>query len=302
MTTIGVTGASGFCGAVVARAAEAASHRVVCLGRRPGPVGEHRRWDARTGPPDLAGVDVLVHLAAAVGDAHRGRDAAEFEAVNVTATAGVLTAAAGRPVVWVSSASVYDPRCSRADVGEDAPTTSGHLNAYGRTKSAGDRLALDAGAVVLRPHAVYGPGDRHLLPRLLRAVRRGVLTLPGDDVPTSLTAVETLADACLAAPGWAPGAYNVADPQPYPRDATVAAVLGAVLGRPVRVRHVPVRLARAAADLLRLAPGEPVLTRYAVDQLAAEITLDLTRTRATGWTPTRTVSDWLAASSRPPHS
>ncbi|MCI4084451.1 NAD-dependent epimerase/dehydratase family protein [Streptomyces sp. MMS21 TC-5] len=65
---IAVTGASGFCGGHVARAAVAAGARVVGLGRRPGPVGEHRFWDATAGDPDLTGVELVVHCAAAVGD------------------------------------------------------------------------------------------------------------------------------------------------------------------------------------------------------------------------------------------
>ncbi|MFE9386370.1 NAD-dependent epimerase/dehydratase family protein [Streptomyces sp. NPDC007025] len=91
---------------------------------------------------------------------------------------------------------------------------SGEVNAYGRTKAAGEDLALAAGAVVLRPRAVYGVGDPHLVPRLLGRVRRGLLLLPGRDVQLSLTAVENLADVCLAAAdgGWPPGAYHIADP------------------------------------------------------------------------------------------
>ncbi|MFJ3877489.1 NAD-dependent epimerase/dehydratase family protein [Streptomyces sp. NPDC090077] len=297
---VAVTGASGFCGGHVARAAAAAGHAVVGLGRRPGPVGEHRFWDAAAAGPDLSGVDLVVHCAAAVGDPAPGRRAeAAMRAVNVDGTARLLRAAAGRPVVWVSSASVYDPRRGRGLVTEDHPRAN-HLNAYGRTKAAGEALALAAGAVVLRPRAVYGPGDTQLLPRLLSRVRGGTLLLPGPDVELSLTAVENLADACLAAPGWAPGAYNVADGAPYARDAAVAAVLRAH-GSGARIRRLPlpvaVAVARAAESAARLTGTEPALSRYAVDQLAHPVVLDLSRARAQGWTPRRTLEDYL--SSRP---
>ncbi|MFZ3493908.1 NAD-dependent epimerase/dehydratase family protein [Streptomyces sp. 5.8] len=290
---IAVTGASGFCGGHVARAAAAAGARVVCVGRRPGPLGEHRFWDASLGEPDLSGVDLVVHCAAAVGDPAPGSPAeAVMHAVNVTGTERLLRAAGARPVVWVSSASVYDPRPDRTLVREDHPRT-GHLNAYGRTKAAGEALALAAGAVVLRPRAVYGPGDTQLLPRLLSRVRGGTLFLPGPDVPLSLTAVENLAGACLAAPAWPAGAYNIADALPYRRDAAVAEVLHAH-GVRARVRHLPPALARAAARISEsLSCGEPALSRYAVDQLAHPVVLDLTRARAQGWTPSRTLSDHL---------
>ncbi|MFI9202318.1 NAD-dependent epimerase/dehydratase family protein [Streptomyces sp. NPDC053048] len=293
---IAVTGASGFCGGHVATAA-AAFADVVCVGRRPGPVGRHIPWDAARGVPDLAGADLVVHCAAAVGDPAPGSWAeAAMRAVNVDGTARLMEAAGRRPVVWVSSASVYDPRRDRSLVGEDHPV-SGQLNAYGRTKAAGERLALDAGAVVLRPRAVYGPGDPHLLPRLRSRVRAGTLLLPGPDVQLSLTAVENLADACLAAADWPPGAYNIADATPYGRDETLRRVLGAN-GVRVRIRHLPLGVAlsaaRAAETVARLRPGaEAALSRYAVDQLAHSVVLDTGRARARGWTPRRTLEDFL---------
>ena len=275
---LAVTGASGFCGAVVARLAADAGMDVVCLGRRPGPIGRHVPWDAARDTPDLAGADAVVHLAAAVGDPRLGREAA-FHAVNVGGTERLLAAAAGRPVVWVSSASVYRPGPYPAPVREDHPM-DGHRNAYGRTKAEGDRLALHAGAVVLRPRAVYGPRDRHLLPRLRRIVRGGQAWLPGPDVPLSLTAVENLAGACLAAIGpraWPAGAYNIADAAVYRRDEIVGAVLG------VPVRHIPPALARLS----------PTVSRYALDQLTDGMVLDTTRAAGQGWRPIRTLDDYL---------
>jgi nucleoside-diphosphate-sugar epimerase len=299
MTTIAVTGASGFCGSHVATTAAARGAGVLCVGRRPGPVGRHVPWDAAREVPDLSGADLVVHCAAAVGDPVPGSPAeAAMHAVNVGGTARLLEAAAGRPVVWVSSASVYAPGPDRSRVTEDHPVR-GHLNAYGRTKAAGEALALAAGAVVLRPRAVYGTGDPHLVPRLLSRVRRGLLALPGPSVRLSLTAVENLTDACLAAAGWPPGAYNIADPVPYDRDEAIRTVLRAH-GVRARIGHIPLPVARTAAGaaqtLARLRPhAEPPLTRYAVDQLAHSVVLDVSRAQARGWTPSRTIGDYAAA-------
>jgi nucleoside-diphosphate-sugar epimerase len=279
---IAITGASGFCGSAVARLAESRGADVICLGRRPGPVGKHIPWDATRERPDLAGADIVLHLAAAVGDPRPSAAAeAAFRAVNVDGTRRLLDAAGGRPVVWVSSASVYRPGPYAAPVREDHPVT-GQRTAYGRTKAAGERLALAAGAVVLRPRAVYGTGDPHLLPRLRRIVRGGRAWLPGPDVPLSLTAVENLAEACLAAPGWPAGAYNIADDVAYRRDEAVAAVLG------VPVRHVPIVAARVLATL-GAARREPTLTRYALDQVTDGMVLDLGRARQQGFRPVRTL-------------
>ncbi|MFE1578372.1 NAD-dependent epimerase/dehydratase family protein [Streptomyces fradiae] len=299
MTTIAVTGASGFCGSHVAATAAARGADVLCVGRRPGPVGRHLAWDAAREVPDLSGADVVVHCAAAVGDPLPGSPAeAAMRAVNVDGTIRLLQAAAGRPVVWVSSASVYEPGTGRCRVTEDHPVR-GHLNAYGCTKAAGEALALAAGAVVLRPRAVYGDGDPHLVPRLLSRVRRGVLLLPGPSVRLSLTAVENLADACLRAAGWPPGAYNIADPVPYDRDEAIRTVMRAH-GVRARIGHVPLPVARAAAGaagmLARLRPLTWLpLTRYAVDQLAHCVVLDVSRAEAQGWVGGRSLKDYEAA-------
>jgi nucleoside-diphosphate-sugar epimerase len=301
MTTIAVTGASGFCGSHIATTAAARGARVLCLGRRPGPVGRHIPWDAAHEAPDLSGADFVVHCAAAVGDPVPGSPAeAAMHAVNVDGTARLLKSAAGRPVVWVSSASVYAPAPRHSRVREDHPVR-GHVNAYGRSKAAGEALALASGAVVLRPRAVYGEGDPHLVPRLLSRVRRGLLVLPGPSVDLSLTSVGNLTDAGLLAARWPPGAYNIADPEPYDRDRAIHAVLRAH-GVRARIGHLPPAFAHAAAfavqSLSRLRPrSEPLLTRYAVDQLVRPVVLDVSRAREQGWEPRHTFGDYLSATS-----
>lgn len=286
---IAVTGASGFCGSYVARAAQERGDEVHCLGRTEGPVGRPIRWNAAFDEPDVRGADVVIHCAAAVGDHKRGSaDAKNQHAVNVCGTERLLAAAAkaGSKVVHVSTASVYDTRRSRDRVTERHPTEDGHLNAYGETKAAADRLAQAAGAVVLRPRAVYGLGDPHLVPRLLAHRRAGLMPLPGRDVTLSLTAVETLAGACLDAVEWPPGAYNIADPVPYSRDSVVIGVLRAYRVGAVRIVHVPLSLIRA----LRQAE----LTPYAVDQLAHTVVLDTSEAQRQGFAPTRTLADYLS--------
>ena len=142
-------------------------------------------------------VAAVVHCAAAVGDFGPPE---WFERVNVGGTAAVLAVAEAldATAVVVSSGSVYDHRTPARAIGEDH-AQGGWVTAYGRTKAAADALAVSAGARVLRPHAVYGPGDRYLLPRVTAAVRLGQLVLPGDDVTLSVTHVRTLTSAALAA-------------------------------------------------------------------------------------------------------
>jgi nucleoside-diphosphate-sugar epimerase len=236
---------------------------------------------------------VVVHLAAAVGDPADGpATEAGYKATNVDGTRRLLDAARGRPVTVVSSASVYEPPTGGHPITEAHPVR-GQWTAYGRTKAAAERIALGAGAVVLRPRAVYGPGDPYLLPRIRASVRAGLLPMPGPDVRLSLTAVDNLVDACLLAVGWPAGAYNIADAEPYWRDQAVRSVLAAH-GRAARIVHVPISLALAAARMARRVSTDPVLTPYAVDQVARGVVLDISKARAQGWCPRRTLADHLA--------
>jgi nucleoside-diphosphate-sugar epimerase len=285
---IAVTGASGFCGSSIVRAALARGEEVLCLSRRRTAVGRHIPWDAATETPDLQGAEIVVHCAAAVGDHKRGSAAeANQTAVNVHGTERLLEAAAriGSTVVYVSSASVYDTRRNREKVTEDHPTEGGHLNAYSSTKALADRAAQAAGAVVLRPRAVYGHGDPHLVPALLAHERGGLMPLPGPDVTLSLTAVETLAEACLDAAFWPPGAYNIADPEPYSRDAAIISVLRSCGRRARRVVHVP-------RPVIKALPSA-VLTPYAIDQLTHTVVLDTAKARRRGFAPSRSLADFL---------
>ena len=221
-----VTGASGFCGSHIARAAEHAGQNVCAWGggRDPSaPICAGTRVPMALGScsPALWGLGArtatsVVHCAAAVGDVGAP---GWFESVNVGGTRAALEAAnaLGASVVMISSASVYDHRAADAAIAEDHDQ-GGWVTAYGRTKAAADALALAAGARVLRPHAVYGPGDRHLLPRVVAAARGGRLLLPGADVTLSITHAHTLRRRHWRQPGGRPGPTT--SPTPTPSAAT----------------------------------------------------------------------------------
>lgn len=279
---IAVTGATGFVGGAVTAAARTRGWTVHAYGRRPGAT----YWDIAAGPlRDPPRVDAVVHAAAAVTD---WGDPRALHAVNVAGTRHVAASFPGTRLVHVSTASVYDPFTPTVAAREDAAPVWRYLSAYGATKAAAERLlAGRPGTVVLRPHAVYGPGDPTLLPRVLAAIRGRTLVIAGDGTARhSLTAVGTLAAAALRAcePAAPPGVYNIGDAAPVTLEAALTALL-AERGLTVRIRHLPLRpawlLAGAAEALARAArrPGPPRLTRYAVSHLGYERTLDLTAAR-----------------------
>ena len=290
-----VTGASGFVGSAAAAALAGAGWQVTGTGRRVRPPVldervDYHRWDVTDGPaaaPPVA-ADVVLHCACAVDDWQPYRQQA---VVTVGGTAAALAAWPDARLVQMSSASVY-PAWRRGTVAEADGPACRWVGGYPRAKSAAEAVVARAGragrsTLILRPHAVYGPGDPTLLPRLVAAVRAGGLVVPGSaHTLMHLTSVRTLAAACVAACGSdVQGVVNVADARPLPLGVALDAALTAVLGCPPRRRHLPLAAARplgAVLEALARITGRadpPVLTRYLVSQLAVSRVLDLTRLR-----------------------
>jgi len=304
--TLVVTGASGFVGGALCRAALAAGYEVLALGRRatvdPAHVGgaPYLPWDLaeRTTPPHIPGQfihpDAVVHCAGLATDWARLE---EFHHGNVVTTTTILSAFPDTPrFVHLSTASVYDPRKPTVLATEDeAETVVRHPDAYGRSKALAEDCVRRArpDAVILRPHAVYGPGDTTLLPRLLRAVRptpRGprLFAVGNGRQRLSLTSIDNLTAACLlAVTSSASGTFNIADDEPVVLDAALRQVLESrgITAPPVYLpRALALPLAGAAQFLATSTRTfglnrPPRLTMYAVRHLAYERTLDLTAAR-----------------------
>ncbi len=278
-----VTGASGFIGAHVLAAVQRAGHTVLATSRTPVAGVPWVRWDLTDGVLTPAPeVDAVVHVA---GIADDGGPPTRTWSVNLGGTRAVRATFPHTRMVHISSASVYDPFVPGVRSREDEAPVRRYVNAYGASKAAAEvSLAGHPDLVVLRPHAVYGPGDRTLLPRVEGALRGRVLVLPdGGDHPTTLTSVALLARAAVAALSGPTGVYNVGDTEPVGiRDALTEVLARRGHGR-VRVLGLPTRLVWPLADVLELAGSAvgrtPRLTRYALSHLGMERTLDLTRLR-----------------------
>lgn len=268
---IAVTGAAGFVGGAVVGRLRAEGHEVRALSRI--------EWDITTPrAPEL--VDAVVHCAALADD---WASRTEAMRVNRDGTANVVAGFPGARIVHISTSSVYDALTPTVHAVETAPLPRRWLSPYSESKAAAEAL-LGPGHVILRPHAVYGPGDTTLLPRILAGVRRRGLVLPeGARVPHTLTHIDNLAQAVvLAVEGTASGVVNVGDDG----EVILREVLVELLARQgvdVAIRSIPYRAAFAAAAALetlhRATGGRPRLTRYAVSQLGLERTLDLSKAR-----------------------
>ena len=285
---IAVTGAAGFVGGAICRAATEAGHEVHPFTRQ--------TWDLTTGPlAEAPVVDAVVHAGAKVTD---WGPAAPIWQTNVDGTDHVMRSFPGARFVYISTASVYNPFAPTVNATESQAPVARYLTPYAASKAAAERLLADhPDAIILRPHAVYGPGDPTLLPRVLDAIRARTLFIVGNgQTPHTLTSIDNLVAATLLAcdPKSPPGTYNVGDAAPIPVETALRAIL-TERGLKVRIVHLPLRplwtIAPVVERLHRLArsPKPPRLTRYAISHLAMERTLDLTAARQRlGFRPTPT--------------
>lgn len=271
---IAVTGSAGFVGGAVVQHLRAEGHEVTALTRQ--------HWDiAARVIAETA--DAVVHCAALADDWAPREHAMR---ANLGGTANVIASFPGARIVHISTSSVYDAYLPTVHAAEDEPLPARWLSPYSESKAAAESLLSGLDAAVLRPHAVYGPGDRTLLPRILAAVRGSRLVLPeAAAVMHTLTHIDNLVHAVSLAirPGAPSGVFNVGDAG----DTLLREVLLELLarqGRPdVRIHGIPYRAAFSAAAALerlhRVTGGRPRLTRYAVSQLGLERTLDLSKAR-----------------------
>jgi nucleoside-diphosphate-sugar epimerase len=285
---IAVTGAAGFIGGAICRAAKEAGHEVHPFTRQ--------TWDLTAGPlPDPPAVDAVVHAGAKVTD---WGPPGPIWLTNVDGTEHVLRSFPGARLVYISTASVYNPFAPTVNATESEAPVTRYLTPYAASKAAAERLLADhPNAIILRPHAVYGPGDPTLLPRVLDAIRARTLVIVGDGQTLhTLTSIDNLATAALLAcdPKSPPGTYNIGDAAPIAVETALRTLL-TERGLDVRIRHLPLRplwtIAPAVEYLYRLARSSkpPRLTRYAISHLAMERTLDLTAARERlGFRPTPT--------------
>lgn len=321
MTKALVTGATGFLGQHVCMRLSRMGWKVTGLGRNESAGAKLEEQGIRFVRADLrdeesvvracAGQEAVFHCGALSSPWGPYRD---FEAANVDGTRHV---AAGclkhdvRRLIHISTPSIYFDNRDRLDIRENDPLPVKPVNAYAATKLLAERVVFQAfedglPGLILRPRAIFGPLDRTLLPRLMRANEsQGVPLINGGDALLDLTYVDNVVDAMLlgwGAPQGALGqAYNITNGEPAMlRD--VLKELFAGMGTPLRTRNVPYPVAYGAAAFMewshRLLPalGEPALTRYSIGVLARSQTLDIALAREKlGFAPRVGLSEGLRA-------
>lgn len=229
--------------------------------------------------------DVVFHVAARAGV---WGPRAAYESSNVAATANVIATCRDMGVeklVYTSSPSVCFDGEDHVRAGSDLPRATEFLAHYPETKARAERLVLEANGAslatcALRPHLIFGPGDPHILPRLIERAKKGRLRIVGDGRnEVSVTYVENAAWAHVcAARTLAPGAphagkaYFIAQEEPVRLWPWINDLLARLDVPPVEKRVSEGTARRVGAVLegawkvLRL-PGEPPMTRFVAAQL-----------------------------------
>lgn len=236
--------------------------------------------------------DVVLHAAARAAP---WGSAEEYRRDNVEATRNVLDYGrrVGLPrLVYVSSSSVFYRPGPQLGLTEASPIGPRFVNRYAATKAEGEALVrgYPGSWLILRPRAVFGPGDTVLFPRILHAARSGRLPLftgRGPEAVGDLLYVDALADYLLQGvtrPDLA-GEYNLTNAQPVPIQAFLLDVFRR-LGLPAPRRRVSIRAAFVAAGLAEVAwrllrlRGEPPVTRFGVGVFAWSKTFDVRKALA----------------------
>ena len=291
-----VTGSNGFVGGRVVTAARERGWQVIGLGRRPRPAVEvdgYQRHDLADPLRLDETVDAVVHCAALASP--WGRPEA-YRRANVDGTRHVLEWARDHgspPVHYVSSSSVFYTRADQLGITERSPipAPADQINIYSRSKLAGERLVESYRGPwsILRPRAVFGPGDTVLLPRVVAAARAGRLPLlvrrEPEPVLTDLTHVDVVAHYVVEAVARElTGPANLTNGEPVELYPFLFGLLDD-LGLPRPTRRVPVGTAMALARASEIASAtmlgyrEPPITTFGVSMFAHSKTFDITRCR-----------------------
>jgi 2-alkyl-3-oxoalkanoate reductase len=254
---IAITGANGFVGASLCRYFHRAGHQVIALGRSEKSHPNLLKYASYLQsnilkPIPLLEADVCIHAASLKSDTASYQ---ELFLSNVEGTLNVVEAARYcSHIIHISSSAVYEFGDSPAK--EIDANIDSDLSDYGETKLLSEEIMqldipINQKRMVLRPRAIYGIGDRILLPRLFNLLKRKTIFCPVEStIKTSLTHVENIGYAIQLflvdkeSPNFQ--IFNVADEKVYSLQDEIIKLLTAVENRPLKVISIP----RGAINIL----------------------------------------------------
>lgn len=267
------------------------------------------------------GCDLVFHVAAKAGV---WGSLKEYHDANVVGTQNVLDACRKhdvRRLVFTGSPSATFAGEDQNGVDESEPYPTQFLAHYPRTKAAAEQLVLAANGpelatVSLRPHLIWGPGDPHIVPRILERARAGRLRRIGSEpklvdtiyIDNAANAHVQAADRLAVGSPIAGKAYYLSQGEPTPMWDFISRVLQAADLPPV-ARTISPRMAYVAGAILETVFGvlqirrEPAITRFMAKQMSTAHWYNLTAAkRDLGYAPAvsteeglRRLRQWLSS-------
>jgi nucleoside-diphosphate-sugar epimerase len=288
-----VTGGGGFLGSAICRLLRARGDDVLSLSRSHYPAldalgvqqvqGDVSAFDSVLAASQ--GCDAIIHSAALAGIWGSLDD---FSRTNIGGTVAVLGACELNGIgklVHTSTPSVVHTGHDIEGGDESLPYATQFKAHYPATKAVAEQRVLAANSaklatVALRPHLIWGPGDNHLLPRILKRAQSGQLRFIGPPKKIDTIYIDNAAQAHLdaldrVAPGAACAgkAYFISQDQPIALDDMVNRLLRSCGQPPVTKRISPVvaKLAGKACEAIWRATGkqdDPPMTAFLAEQLS----------------------------------
>ena len=299
-----VTGGGGFVGSHVIERLLARGYAVRSIGRSSQPQLEAQGvevvcgdlTDAPAVSAACEGVDAVFHVAARAGVWGSWES---YYQPNVIGTRNVVAACQQQGVerlIYTSTPSVVFTGQPIRGGDESLPYGKNWLCHYAHTKAIAEAEALAANSeslkiVALRPHLIFGPGDPHLLPRVIESVQAGRLKIIGDGKSrVDVSYVGNVADAhldafdALAAGTGAGQAYFISQGESVELWPWVNSILEG-LGHAPLTKRVPLPVAYAVGALCEGLwkvlgrRNEPPITRFVAVELAKDHYFDISAAR-----------------------
>jgi nucleoside-diphosphate-sugar epimerase len=299
MKTIAVTGAQGFVGGAVVKELINLGYSVIPIVRKDSAKYSNAiEWDI-TNPSKnyFRNIDVVIHSAAKVDD---WANYADSYNVNVTGTKNVIEAFPNANLfIYISSASVYDAKNCELVITEKSPAGKNLLNDYSRTKYEAERVVINSSLpsrVLLRPHIIYGTGDKNILPRLLNArkFKRFLIIGNGKNI-ISLTHIDNLINGIIRIVSsdkkFNGEIFNIADEKTDSVELVINS-LKKELNISEKNFHIPRVIALGIGTMFEYVAKildlrhSPLLTPYIVEQMTSNHIIDCSKAREVfGYSP-----------------
>jgi nucleoside-diphosphate-sugar epimerase len=241
------------------------------------------------------GVDLVFHTAAKAGI---WGDYSEYYSTNVIGTQNIISSCNKYNVsrlIYTSSPSVVFNGTDMEGVNESVPYPDKIQTHYLQTKAIAEQLVVKATdeslmTIILRPHLIWGPRDKHFLPRIIERAKRLVRVGNGKNLVDTIY-IDNAAEAHILASDsleknhtLSGKIYFISQGEPIPVWNMINAILKAAGLEPVK-RSIPYRMAWLIGALLEVLyktfhiGGEPQMTRFLANELAKAHWFDISAAR-----------------------